>query len=175
MMKTKRMNYNPSLLIMIRKWECVALLFFIGGKILKRILSSFFDATFLKFILVGVINTLIGTAVMFYCFNVLAWSYWSSSTMNYIVGSIVSYLLNKRYTFQQKGHDWYTVLKFIMNITVCYVLAYGLAKPLVTWMLSGVSTNIQGNVALLTGMVLFVGLNYIGQRFWAFSSKKDLE
>ena len=141
---------------------------------MKKILSSFFDTTFLKFILVGVVNTLVGTAIMFFCFNVLAWSYWISSALNYIVGSIVSYLLNKRYTFQQKGHDWNTILKFIVNITICYVLAYGFAKPLVTWMLSGVSTNIQGNVALLTGMVLFVGLNYIGQRFWAFSPKKDV-
>ena len=142
---------------------------------MKKILSSFFDATFLKFILVGVVNTLVGTAIMFFCFNVLAWSYWISSALNYIVGSIVSYLLNKRYTFQQKGHDWYTVLKFIMNITVCYVLAYGFAKPFVIWLLSGLSTNVQGNIALLVGMVLFVGLNYVGQRFWAFSPKKDLE
>lgn len=140
---------------------------------MKKILSSFFDATFLRFILVGVINTLVGTAIMFFCFNVLTWSYWISSALNYIVGSIVSYLLNKRYTFQQKGHNWYTILKFIVNITICYVLAYGFAKPLVIWMLSGVSTNIQGNVALVIGMVLFVGLNYIGQRFWAFSAKKD--
>ena len=140
---------------------------------MKKILSSFFDATFLRFILVGVVNTLVGTAIMFFCFNVLTWSYWISSALNYIVGSIVSYLLNKRYTFQQKGHNWYTILKFIVNITICYVLAYGFAKPLVIWMLSGVSTNIQGNVALVIGMVLFVGLNYIGQRFWAFSAKKD--
>ena len=139
---------------------------------MKKILSSFFDATFLKFILVGVVNTLVGTAIMFFCFNVLAWSYWISSALNYIVGSIVSYLLNKRYTFQQKGHDWNTILKFIVNITICYVLAYGFAKPLVTWMLSGFTMNIQGNVALLVGMILFVGLNYIGQRFWAFSPKK---
>ena len=140
---------------------------------MRRILSSFFDATFLKFMLVGVINTLVGTAVMFFCFNVLTWSYWISSAMNYIVGSIVSYVLNKRYTFEHKGHDWSTVWKFIVNITICYGLAYGLAKPFVTWMLSGVSTNIQGNAALMVGMVLFVGLNYIGQRFWAFSFKKD--
>ena len=140
---------------------------------MRRILSSFFDATFLKFMLVGVINTLVGTAVMFFCFNVLAWSYWISSAMNYIVGSIVSYVLNKRYTFEHKGHDWSTVWKFIVNITICYGLAYGLAKPFVTWMLSGVSTNIQGNAALMVGMILFVGLNYIGQRFWAFSFKKD--
>ena len=138
---------------------------------MKRILSSFFDATFLKFMLVGVVNTLVGTAVMFFCFNVLAWSYWLSSALNYMVGSIVSYLLNKRYTFQQKGHDWHTVWKFIVNVSVCYVLAYGLAKPFVAWMLSGVTTNIQGNAALFVGMVLFVGFNYIGQRFWAFSTR----
>lgn len=139
---------------------------------MRRILSSFFDATFLKFMLVGVANTIVGTAVMFFCFNVLAWSYWVSSALNYIIGSMVSYGLNKRYTFQQKGSDWHTVWKFIVNVSVCYVLAYGFAKPLVTWMLSGVTTNIQGNVALLVGMILFVGLNYIGQRFWAFSPKK---
>ncbi len=142
---------------------------------MRRILSSFFDATFLKFMLVGVINTLVGTAVMFFCFNVLAWSYWISSAMNYIVGSIVSYLLNKKYTFQHKGHDWNTVWKFIVNVTICYVLAYGFAKPLVTGMLSGVTANIQGNIALFVGMVLFVGFNYIGQRFWAFSPKKDVQ
>ena len=138
---------------------------------MRRILSSFFDATFLKFILVGVVNTLVGTAVMFFCFNVLAWSYWVSSALNYMVGSILSYLLNKRYTFQQKGNDWHTVWKFIVNVSVCYVLAYGLAKPFVAWLLSGVTTNIQGNAALFVGMVLFVGFNYIGQRFWAFSTR----
>ena len=140
---------------------------------MKKILSSFFDVTFLKFILVGIINTVVGTAIMFFCFNVLAWSYWVSSASNYIVGSIVSYLLNKRYTFGQKGHDWHIIWKFIINITLCYGLAYGLAKPFVAWGLSGISTNVQGNVALLVGMVLFVGFNYIGQRFWAFSPKKD--
>ena len=140
---------------------------------MRRILSSFFDATFLKFMLVGVVNTLVGIAVMFFCFNVLAWSYWVSSALNYMVGSIVSYLLNKRYTFQQKGNDWHTVWKFIVNVSVCYVLAYGLAKPFVAWLLSGVTTNIQGNAALFVGMVLFVAFNYIGQRFWAFSAKKD--
>ena len=138
---------------------------------MKRVLSLFFDTTFLKFILVGVVNTLVGTAVMFFCFNVLAWSYWVSSALNYMVGSIVSYLLNKRYTFQQKGNDWHTVWKFIVNVSVCYVLTYGLAKPFVAWLLSGVTTNIQGNAALFVGMVLFVGFNYIGQRFWAFSTR----
>ena len=52
------------------------------------------DKTFLKFIAVGVVNTFIGTAVMFSFYNCFHFNYWISSAANYIVGSIVSYFLN---------------------------------------------------------------------------------
>ena len=41
-----------------------------GGYNLKNKLLKIFDKTFLKFIVVGIINTLFGTAIMFFCFNV---------------------------------------------------------------------------------------------------------
>ena len=52
-------------------------------------------------------------------------------------------------------------------------MAYGCARPAVHFILSKYPESIQDNVAMLVGMVVFVGLNYIGQRFWAF--KKDTE
>ena len=61
------------------------------------------DITFLKFVLVGVVNTVVGTAVMFLAYNLLHLSYWVSSAANYIVGSICSYFLNKYFTFQNKS------------------------------------------------------------------------
>ena len=57
------------------------------------------DQTFLRFLLVGVINTVVGTAVMFGMYNGLHCSYWVSSAANYVVGSLVSYFLNKHFTF----------------------------------------------------------------------------
>lgn len=39
--------------------------------------------------MVGVINTLVGTGVMFAAYNLLHLSYWVSSASNYVVGSIV--------------------------------------------------------------------------------------
>ena len=42
-------------------------------------LKKFFDKTFLKFVLVGVVNTLFGTAIMFVFYNVFHLSYWLSS------------------------------------------------------------------------------------------------
>ncbi len=135
--------------------------------------KKFLDITFLKFILVGVINTLIGTAVMFLCYNALHFNYWFSSAMNYIVGSIVSYFLNKYFTFQNKERSWKIIIKFIINISICYLIAYGIAKPLAAHILSGQTVTIQENGAMLAGMVLFVILNYIGQRFFAFKKVTD--
>lgn len=130
------------------------------------------DATTIKFLLVGVINTLVGTAVMFGFYNLLHAGYWVSSAANYIVGSIVSYLLNKHFTFANKEKSFKQVVYFVVNISVCYLLAYGLAKPIALHVLSFATKQIQENVAMLVGMCLFVVLNYFGQRFIVFKSRK---
>ena len=130
------------------------------------------DKTFWKFILVGSANTLFGTGIMFLFYNVFHFGYWVSSASNYVFGSILSYFLNKHFTFQNKSKGPKVILRFILNITVCYLVAYGLAKPLVRTLLSGMSVTVQDNGAMLVGMVVFVGLNYIGQRFFAFREEK---
>ncbi len=135
-------------------------------------IGKFVDATTVKFLLVGVINTLVGTAVMFGFYNLLHAGYWVSSAANYIVGSIVSYVLNKYFTFQNKEKSVKQMLFFVVNISVCYLLAYGLAKPVTLHLLSFSTQQIQENVAMLVGMCLFVALNYFGQRFIVFKSKQ---
>ena len=137
-------------------------------------IKQLLDRTFWKFILVGVINTLFGTGIMFLFYNVLHLSYWISSASNYFFGSILSYFLNRMFTFRSNSNTKETLPRFVINISLCYLVAYGLAKPLVVYILSNAATNIQENIAMLVGMCLFVGLNYIGQRFFVFkaASKK---
>lgn len=147
---------------------------------MKDFIKQFFDIKFWKFILVGILNTIIGNGLMFVFYNFtpikgitvgVVDGYWVSSALGYIIGSIVSYFLNKHFTFKNKEKGFKPALKFAVNIAVCYFLAYGLAKPLITWILSGQSETIQSNVAMLAGMCLFVAFNYIGQRFFAFKEK----
>ena len=128
------------------------------------------DNTVLKFLAVGMVNTMIGTGTMFLLYNLAHCSYWVSSAANYIVGGIVSFFLNKYFTFQSKTWEWSQVWKFAVNVTVCYLLGYGLAKPLVLHLLAGQAVNVQENVAMLVGMGLYTGLNYLGQRFFAFKN-----
>ena len=135
---------------------------------MRQLFSNFFDKTFWKFILVGIVNTLFGTAIMFLYYNVFHLSYWISSASNYIFCSILSYFLNKHFTFQSRDKSVKGILKFVLNISVCYLVAYGVAKPLILLILSDYSIKVQENIAMFVGMCLFVGLNYIGQRFFVF-------
>ena len=142
-------------------------------------LKKLFDPTLFRFLLVGCVNTLVGYGVMFGLYNLAGlhrWGstgYWLSSAANYVVGSVVSFFLNKHFTFRSTEKGARVVGRFILNITVCYLLAYGLAKPFVTWLLSGsgLSQQVQGNLTMLGGSGLFVVLNYLGQRFFAFRQK----
>ena len=131
-------------------------------------LKKVFDKTFLTFIAVGVVNTLFGVTIMFFCYNILNLGYWFSSGMNYVCGSVLSYFLNKKFTFKVEETTKKSIIRFIINITVCYIVAYGIAKPLVLYLFAGLGEKLQGNLALMAGMGLFVLLNYVGQRFWAF-------
>ncbi len=125
----------------------------------------------MKFAMVGVINTIVGTTVMFVFYNVFHFSYWVSSASNYIIGSIISYLLNKNFTFRFKEQKYWSLLRFVFNILTCYLLAYGIAKPVMHWILTGFSQTIQENVSMMLGMGLFVVFNYLGQRFFTFKKK----
>ena len=138
---------------------------------MKEKKQKLIDITTVKFLLVGVINTLVGTGTMFGLYNCLGCSYWVSSAGNYIVGSIVSYFLNKYFTFQDRQKSGKQIAIFVINITVCYGLAYGLAKPVVTWLLQNQSQSIKDNLSMLVGMGAFVVFNYIGQRLVVFRKK----
>ena len=134
-------------------------------------LTGLIDKKLAKFLVVGVINTLVGTAIMFGLYNLAHCSYWVSSAANYILTSILSFFLNKYFTFESKGNSAGEVLRFALNIAVCYLLAYGIAKPLCLAALAGASAAVRDNVSMFVGMCLFTGFNYIGQRFFAFKQK----
>ena len=133
------------------------------------------DSTVPKFLLTGVINTLVGALVMFLLYNLAGCSYWFSSAANYLVGGTVSFFLNKYFTFRNRERSWAQVLRFALTVAVCWLIAYGLAKPLALRLLSAQSESVQTNIAMLVGMGLYTVLNYFGQRFFAFKSSHSEE
>jgi putative flippase GtrA len=125
----------------------------------KRRPWELFDAVFFKFLGVGVINTIAGSALMFGLYNFAGLSYWASSAINYCAVSVLSFFLNKYVTFGVKDWTARMVIAFVLTIAASYVASYGIAKPLAYWLLRGYSRKVRDNGSLLAGMCLFTGLN----------------
>ena len=96
---------------------------------------------------------------------------------------VFSYFANKKLTFKVEDNNPKFVLRFAINIIVCYLVAYGVAKPLVRTLMAGYSQVIgskigmeplavEENVAILFGMGYFVILNCMVQKFFVFRNKE---
>lgn len=133
-------------------------------------MKKIFDLKLIKFALVGTFNTLLSAIIMVVLYNFIHIGYWSSTAIAYIIGSVISFWLNKNFTFKNDESVIITGIKFIINILICYLIAFSLAKPIIIYLLKNLSLPVKTIelIAMLFGMPLFTCLNYLGQRFFAF-------
>ena len=134
-----------------------------------------FDRSLILFLVIGVGNTLISFVIM-QAMYALGWGgYWLSSAFAFAVTSVLSFIFNKKYSFRNQDSIKNTAWRFALVIAVCYLLAYSAARPATIWLLNklapgGILPVGNDQIAMLVGQVLFTGLNYLGQRFFAFKA-----
>lgn len=125
----------------------------------------------IRFLVVGAVNTAVGSIIMFGLYNFAHAPYWISSASNYFLTSVLSFFLNKYFTFQNTEKSRSQVIRFVVNIAVCYLLAYGIARPGCRYFLSNATVQIRDNVSMLAGMCLFTFLNFFGQKLFTFQNR----
>ncbi len=152
---------------------------------MKNFLKNFFDIKFWKFLLVGVINTIVGECTVLLCLHPFGWKgfVWgagAAAVVGTIVGSIVSYFMNKYFTFKNTEKGIKPMLRFTLNIVVCLLLRVIAATAVSEGCkAAGISmfgmdvNSFAANLSWAVGACVFVGCNYIGQRFFAFKEKKS--
>lgn len=144
-----------------------------SGKLFSRLAGS----GFIRFALVGVVNTLIGLTVTFVCLNAFELNYWLSTLLGNVVGAVNSFLMNKSFTFRSKAKVKDTLWKFMAITAICYGVAYGLASVAVEQLLGMIlpitSQRVQDNVAALVGSGIYTVLNYFGQKLVTFRDKTE--
>ena len=132
--------------------------------------NKFLDASIPKFLLVGVGNTLLSAVLMFLLEDL---GYWPSTAIAYVAGAVMSFFLNRKFTFQSRETMGRSAVKFALNVAVCYVLAYSIAQPLGGLVLGamGLTGVWLERLTKIGGMGLYTILNYFGQRFFAFQRR----
>jgi putative flippase GtrA len=127
---------------------------------------------FLRFLLVGIINTAAGLSIMYLLYHLAHVSYWWATLGGNAIGAVVSYTLNRTFTFQSNAPIAESAFRFIAVMIVCYYFAYRLSKQLADWTaltVGIISPHIANDVAILLGAGFYTIFNYIGQKRFVFS------
>lgn len=134
----------------------------------------------IHFGMVGVINTLMGWGIMALLYNLIHMNYWLSSGISYFIGSVFSYHANAKLTFKVEERDRWLPWRFAINIIVCYLVSFSVAKPLVAGLIEltglakggGLSQALFENIAMIFGMGIFIVMNFFGQKLFVFKTRK---
>lgn len=115
-----------------------------------------------RFLTVGVVNTLITLAVIYLLMHLGA-DYRVANAVGYLAGFIISFVLNRNWTFTHEGHWLASFARWIVVAAVSYCGNLATVVMLHRWL--GVDTRL----AQLGGMPVYTALSYAGSRYFAFT------
>ena len=124
-----------------------------------------------KFLIVGILNTIIGASIMFIAYNFLKLNYWVSTSLNYIVAGTFSFFANKKFTFKSEGKIFQKIIFFILTIIICYFVAFNLSKKMIAFIDIN-DIELKENISMVVGMVIYTVLNFILQKQIVFRKEE---
>lgn len=122
----------------------------------------------LRFALVGFINTSVGLAVIFGLMFFANVSPAVANVLGYVIGLLISFLLNRIWTFNS-SHSIVEVLpKYVLMAVVSYFLNLGIVVGVVH--LFGVNPYL----AQLLGIIFYTVCMFFGCRWFVFAPQRTL-
>ncbi|WP_187355207.1 GtrA family protein [Paenibacillus tengchongensis] len=120
-----------------------------------------------RFIFVGILNTIVGFFAYAAYIFVLNDSYIQALIFSHIVGVIHSYLWNNKWTFQQKSYNGKSIVKFVSVYIVTFFVNLLVLSILVD--------TIEINKLISQGLALFITtiFSFVGHKYWSFKSTTD--
>ncbi|MBT2638235.1 MULTISPECIES: GtrA family protein [unclassified Bacillus (in: firmicutes)] len=126
---------------------------------------------FIKFLVVGLLNTIVGMGLMYFLKNELEWPFWYATFAGNTAGAAVSFLMNRIYTFKSSVPIHVGAARFIIVVMACYFLSFSISR-LITRTMDAITAGPffigADNTAILLGSIIYTLTNYIGQKFLVF-------
>ncbi len=125
-------------------------------------ISKTIDKTFVRFLFVGVLNTIIGYSVIMVLFHLVGLTYGVSYFLSYVVGVVISFFLNRKFVFFSKNHKLFEFFRFLIAFGISYIVSYIFLYLFVEYQILG------ENIAFLGGMVIYSTLFYLLNKYIVF-------
>ncbi|MFM2484504.1 GtrA family protein [Celerinatantimonas yamalensis] len=122
---------------------------------------------FIKYGLIGVINTILGYGITFSLFY-LKVNPEVSNLLGYVIGFFCSYFLNKKFSFKSSQAHRVELPKFIGSMLVAYLVNLSIFISLIR--LGGVNIYLS---QILSGIV-YVVAGFLLSKYWVFKGAVDV-
>jgi putative flippase GtrA len=117
---------------------------------------------FVRFLLVGIFNTVFGFAVIFACMYLAKLGPLLSNVIGYGCGLVTSYALNKWFTFRSTARGAAEPLRFLLVFGISYLLNLAALLVLVRHL------AVHEGLAQLVAGVVYVSASYLLNRYFVF-------
>ena len=133
---------------------------------------------FVRYALVGVINTMVTLVVILICKSLLGINPWVSNAAGYVAGFVNSFVWNKLRVFNSHNKVMHEALKFFGGFLICYGLQF-IVTFLITdytvlgdmeWKIRNFTLSGYG-VATLIGMIAYTLANFVYNRMVTFKAR----
>lgn len=116
---------------------------------------------FVKYNLVGVVNTLVGFTIIFLLMY-MGFSATLSNMLGYAMGTVVSYILNSKYTFVSSSSKQAVMVKFFMALALAYALNFMVLQVLLT--------SVNPYLAQFGAAVVYTLSSFVMMKIYVFNS-----
>jgi putative flippase GtrA len=121
-----------------------------------------------RFVLVGSANTLTGLTIIFAAKGFAGLNDFESNLLGYSFGLLISFFLNRRWTFRHNGRIFPTAIRFAIAFLFSYIAnlltVYGLRDS------AGLNSYLAQTISIIPYTIIF----YLSSRYYVFP-EKDVE
>jgi putative flippase GtrA len=130
------------------------------------IVSRLTQHSAVRFCLVGLVNTAVGLSLIYASKYGLGLGDVPANLVGYVVGLMVSFTLNSRFTFRYDGPVWPAALRFVVTFAIAYMA--NIATVLALRDGAGVRADLAHAIAVIPYTTSF----YLLSRFMVFAGAK---
>jgi putative flippase GtrA len=116
----------------------------------------------LRYAAVGLLNSIVGLAAIYAAASLLKFGDVASNAFGFAVGFVLSFVLNKQWTFRFQGSRARSITLFALVVAASYLLNLGVLL-IVTLRL-----GVPAFLAQLLGMATYAIASFLGARYIAF-------
>lgn len=127
-----------------------------------------------KYLVVGVMNTLLTLIVIFICKSYFEINPYVSNAIGYVVGLINSFIWNRNWVFRSNGRITRQAVHFVTAFVLCYAVQFAVVWTLNQFVMRDILWNVGGftlsgyGVATLIGNVCYSTVNFVYNKMLTF-------